>query len=202
MPRRFFYFWIGVLTCCSCLLVLPAAQGQSQPATILFWTEGQRLSFDDFKGKPKKIDTASKETSSPGALTHKLGTIVTALDVLVRTERGKTTFTIRAAMDQRRSFIRNKDDAISLRHEQGHFDIAEIHARILRREIRKAKSLQGSEAIYNRIMEAEEKEHAAYDKANTFMLGGITDNWHQKIIKRLQALDAYTQPKVVVPIDK
>ncbi len=187
-----------------CLFVVLACMQPAKPPTegVQYWTEGQRLSFEDFQGKPAQIDSAQQESTSQNTSTHRYGTIVTALDVLVRTENEKTTFTIRAAMDRKSSWIRKKRDAVTLKHEQGHFDIAEIYARMLRRDIRIAKTLKESEIIYNNVMEAENREHDAYDRENTFELGGTTNAWAAKITKRLQQLAAYRQPMVVLSINR
>jgi hypothetical protein len=187
-----------------CIFVLLACMPPAEPLTddVQYWTEGRRLSFEDFKGQPAQIDTSQQVRTSQNTITHRYGTIVTALDVLVRNENGKTTFTIRAAMDKKNSWIRIKEDTITLKHEQGHFDIAEIYARMLRRDIRIAKTLKESEIIYNNVMEAENREHDAYDRENTFELGGTTNAWTAKISKRLQQMAAYRQPKAVLAINR
>jgi hypothetical protein len=187
-----------------CLLVLLACRQPPEPPAddVQYWTEGRRLSFKDFQGLPAQTDTEQQESTSQNTNIHRYGTIVTALDVLVRTEGGKTSFTIRAAMDKKNSWIRKKEDAITLKHEQGHFDIAEIYARMLRRDIRIAKTLKASQIIYNNIMEAENREHDAYDRENTFELGGTTNAWTAKISKRLQQLAAYRQQKVVLTLSR
>jgi hypothetical protein len=189
---------IKVAALCFCVLPARMVQAQSPAQEVRFWKKDQSLSFEDFKGRPVQKDTAGSGTYSQEALTHRLGTIVTALDVLVRTDKGKTIFTIRAAMDTKASWIRNREDAITLRHEQGHFDIAEIYARMLRKNIRKAKTKKESEIIYEKVMEAENREHDAYDRENTFLLGGTTNAWALKIAKRLQQLAAYDEAKIVV----
>src|SRR5438552_1289377 len=110
----------------------------------LFWADTVRLTFLDFKGKPD-------DTSKYGFDEYGLAKLRTAL-VLKRATKGKTTlFTIHASMDMKNSWIKSAKDIVSLRHEQGHFDICEVYARILRKEILKATSINDARKIYDHI---------------------------------------------------
>ena len=168
---------------------------------ILYWTKSQRLTFVDFQGKPGPGDTALREASAK-TITHKRGSITKSIDVQYKTERGKTVFTIQAGMKKSLSWIKNPGDSISLRHEQGHFDICEIYTRMFRRDIQKAKSLAEARELFDKATAAEEQEHSHYDRENTFQLGGITKEWSEKIRNRLAQLEAYSQPRVTLLIDK
>lgn len=179
--------------------VLPAQT--SQEDDILYWTKNQRLAFADFQGRPGRGDTALREASAK-MLTHKLGSITKSIDVQYKTKRGKTVFTIQAGMKKGLSWIKNPGDSISLRHEQGHFDICEIYTRMFRRDIQKARSLAEAKELFDRATAAEEQVHDQYDRENTFQLGGITKEWSEKIRNRLAQLEAYSQPTVVLAIDK
>lgn len=168
---------------------------------IFYWSQNHRLTFKDFKGKPGRSDTTLRE-ASPKMLTHKLGAIVTSIDVHFLNERNKTTFTIQAGMKQGSSWIKDYGDTIELKHEQGHFDICEIYARILRRDIKKARSLAEAKDIYEKTSADENAEQEQYDKDNTYQAGGITPDWEQKIYFLLNELDAYKNPVVILLIDK
>lgn len=177
------------------------AQTTQKEAKLLSWTNSRSLTFSDFQGKPGVADTALQEASAKAA-THKLGEIVKSIKVHFVSARGKTTFTIHAAMKKDESWIKNSNDTITLRHEQGHFDICEIYARTLRRDIGKAKSLSEAKVLFNKTVAAEEREQDAYDSVNTYRLGGITEAWETKISNRLKALERYQNPVVVVAIGK
>ena len=179
--------------------ILPAQTNEDDD--ILYWTKSQRLSFADFTGSPTREDTILREASAK-TLTHKLGSITKSIDVQYKTERGKTVFTIQAGMKKSLSWIKNPDDSVSLRHEQGHFDICEIHTRMLRRDIQKAGSLAEARELFDKATAAEEQEHNHYDRENTFQLGGITKEWSEKIRSRLAQLEAYSQPRVTLLIEK
>lgn len=192
---------IQLIIICLCILCRLHAQVQDHNDNILYWSQDHRLTFDDFKGKPSHEDTTLRK-ASPDMLTHKLGAIIKSIDVKFLSERGKTTFTIRAAMKENLSWIKDHDDTIELKHEQGHFDICEIYARILRHDIKNAKSLSEAKEIYEQTAINEEAEQDNFDKENTYQAGGITTEWNEKIARRLEELDAYKNPVVILSIGK
>jgi len=183
-----------------CLAVFTITTAFFEPV-FLFWNKHYRLSFTDFKGVPPAIDTMLIKKDKMYA-THKFGAISKSIDVKVVNKSGKTTFTIYAGMNQNDSWIRNADDSLTLKHEQGHFDICEIYARMLRKEIRKVKSLTEAKDLYEKISNDENAEQDAFDTENTFQLGGITIKWKDSIRERLKALDAYDTAIVILPIYK
>jgi hypothetical protein len=166
----------------------------------LYWNENYRLHFADFRGRVP-TDPALAGASSKN-LTHLLGGISKSMVVLLITRRNSTVFTIYAGMNKDSSWIKNKGDSITLKHEQGHFDICELYARLLRRDIRKAGSLKGSEEIYNRILADEESAQESYDRENTFGSGGIRLAWKDSISNRLSRLGLYKNPRIVLPISR
>ncbi|MEP6713513.1 MAG: hypothetical protein ABJA37_13900 [Ferruginibacter sp.] len=194
--RKSFLFIIGLCF----LMIFMSAKTQTDNGKI-YWNSAYRLSFSDFKGSPTQEDTLLRKVDSLNA-THKLGAISKSLDVQLTTKSGKTIFKIYAGMEQFNSWIKNKNDSISLKHEQGHFDICEIYARILRKEIKKAKTLAEANSMFTKISDDENYEQDKYDNENTFESGGITNNWKENIKKRLNELGAYQEPVVTLPIYK
>lgn len=192
MNKRLFFFPFF------CLLIFTICTSFTDTG-FLFWSKQHRLLFSDFKGVPPALDTVRKEKLYN---THKFGVISKSIDVKLMSKAGKTTFTIYAGMNQHDSWIRHGDDSVTLRHEQGHFDICELYARMLRKEIRNAKTLAEAKDLYEKISDAENVEQDAFDGENTFALGGITDKWLALINERLKALEAYESPLVIVSIYK
>ncbi len=183
-----------------CLSVFCNLNARAQnTGDTLYWSQNHRLVFEDFKGKPTKSDTTLYE-ATPDMLTHKLGAIVKSIDVHFLAEHNKTTFTIMAGMKRSLSWIKDDGDTTALKHEQGHFDICEIYARILRRDIKNAKSLSDAKAIYEKTSADEEAEQDNYDKDNTYQAGGITSEWQEKISNRLKALEAFKNPVITLSI--
>lgn len=190
-----------VIVSCICFCSALNSQPVQPDDDILYWTKTSRLIFSDFQGKPGQEDTTLYE-ASPKILTHKLGSIIKSIDVHLVTESGKTIFTIYAGMKKKLSWIKDYGDTISLKHEQGHFDICEIYTRIFRRDIKNAKSLSEAKAIFDKVSTDEELEQDNYDKDNTFQLGGITKDWSEKIITRLKELEPYSNSVVTLAIYK
>lgn len=189
-----------VVVSCICFCTALNSQPVQSDNDILYWTKNSRLTFSDFQGMPSQKDTTFYE-ASPKILTHKLGSIIKSIDVHLVTESGKTTFTIYAGMKKNLSWIKDYGDTISLKHEQGHFDICEIYTRIFRQEIKNAKSLSEAKAIFDKVSTDEELEQGNYDRDNTFQLGGITKDWSEKIINRLKELEPYSNSVVTLSID-
>lgn len=191
----------GFILACLCWCTVLLGQGEKRNPDILFWSFNRPLSFSDFKGAPPKKDTALYETSAPAA-SHPLGYISTSIHVHYEPARGKTGFTIRAAMQKSASWIKQQGDTVSLQHEQGHFDICEMYARILRRDIRNARTLAEARKVYEKVSAMEEREQAIYDRENTPGAGGITLAWREQIQTRLKKLEAYKSPLVLLAIGK
>jgi len=183
------------------LCVSASAGLKAQPTEAIdkvrYWTKDKPLGFEDFQGKPREDSIAGEER-----VLHRYGAIVKAIDVHLATKRGKTVITILAGMKKNLSWIRETGDSLTLTHEQGHFDICEIYARILRRDIQEAKSLLEAREIYEKVTADEELEHDQYDKENNFETGGITKEWKKRIMNRLQELALFENPVVTLPIDK
>lgn len=188
------------IACLSLSFCIKTNAQSLQNANKLFWSENHRLTISDFKGIPTKDDTVLQNVS-PNLWTHKLGAITKSIDVFLNTEKNQTTFTIRAGMLPEFSWIKDPADTIELKHEQGHFDICEIYARMLRRDIKKAHSLAEAKSIYEKISTDEETEQDAYDLENTFQAGGITADWKEKIASRLEVLKAFKNPVIILPFD-
>lgn len=185
----------GLLMLCMFLSTMLLAQTNKSNAGLLYWAKDRRLTLDDFQATRSTGDTIFIRLGK-GADPHRLGVILTAIDVQVRTEPSRTLFTIRAVMDKKSSWIRGEGDTVSLQHEQGHFDICEIYTRIMRRELRKATTQAQSKVIYEKVLAAESAEQDAFDRENTFEQGGITQAWKDRIARRLRQLESFSNPVV------
>lgn len=194
---RKFYFTVLFF----CVVMQLYAQKPASGNGILYWSQNRELTFADFKGTPSQHDTTLHQVSTAISV-HKLSAIITGIDVQLLTRDDKTTFTIRAAMKQNLSWLKDTGDSILLKHEQGHFDICEINARLLRRDIKTSKSLSQAREIYERISAKEEEEHDRYDVDNTYANGGITKEWNDFIATKLKELELYKNPVVTMPFNK
>ena len=177
----------------SCLRTTISAGPVPNPDKII-WDANYRLSFDDFRGKGGndtliyKNDLGFKE----------LGKITKAIIVNSSSNSDGAIFIINAVMDRNKSWIRYADDTACLKHEQGHFDICEIYARLLRKMIKEAESISEAKDIYYRVINDEEAEQKLYDNDNSGIPEGINSAWEEKIQHRLTELETYANPEVNV----
>ena len=121
---------------------------------LIKWNENRKLTWADFKAEPLKMDGTVAITS-----TH--------LGFSYNVANGKITYKIDCWFDKNKSWGLVKNDWI-LKHEQGHFDIAEIFARQLNKSVseyqyNKTTFQKDLTAIYQSVVEGKEKFQQQYD---------------------------------------
>ena len=102
-----------------------AAVAQSRNEELISWSEGQKLTWADYKGKPKENSDAAASTATYLGFEFNVG------------KKG-FDYKITCTFSKTKSWGLHKTDYI-LTHEQGHFDIAEIFARKLNKMMREYK---------------------------------------------------------------
>jgi hypothetical protein len=85
------------------------------------WNENRKLTWDDFKAEPLKMGSTVAMTTTHLGFSYSFA-------------NGKITYKIDCWFDKNKSWGLVKNDWI-LKHEQGHFDIAEIFARQLYKSV-------------------------------------------------------------------
>jgi IS1 family transposase len=155
---------------------------------LIEWESKRRLSWSDFKG-------AVPVNAANAALTN------TAINVEFGFSKNGMTYSIRCRFDKNKSWVRIKNDLV-LGHEQGHFDIAELHARKLNKALREYKyNSRTVNTDVNRIYENVMKDHHAfqseYDQQTDFSRKvDKQKEWLIKIADDLKAFEefaSYTQ---------
>ena len=146
------------------------------------WANHRKLNWDDFT-------MTSPSNTRDAALT------TTFVGFSFSKSRNDITFEIECKFQKSRSWGRVKTDYI-LKHEQGHFDIAEIFARKLNKEITEflAKSKQHEELnkIYTRVMNEKHDMQQEYDdETNHSINKGKQTEWNDKIEEMLEELEDY-----------
>ncbi len=115
-------FTILLLSCCL------SAAGQGKDEELVRWNENQKLTWADYKGK---VQTGSDAAASTA----------TYLGIEYNFTRNGFGYKISCSFSKTKSWGLHKTDYI-LAHEQGHFDIAEIFARKLNKQM--------SEYVFNK----------------------------------------------------
>lgn len=159
------------------IIQIPLILFSQKDSEIINWSEEKKLVWDDFQAAPQKNGDVAALTA-----TH-LGFAYTVAN-------GKVSYNIECRFEKNRSWGLVKNNWI-LKHEQGHFDIAEIFARKLFKEIsayqfNKNTFQNDLEAIYKKIMDEKEKFQDNYDDETDFSRNKpMQEEWLKKINSNL-----------------
>lgn len=147
------------------------------------WSTERKLSWDDFVADtPPKTDDAALTTTYVGFSYTKTGNTI--------------NYNIECKFQKSRSWARVKSDYI-LKHEQGHFDIAEIFSRKLNKEIQeylsKNRDHRGLNPLYTKVMNEKREMQEEYDiETNHSINKRKQAEWGLKIEEMLDELEPYS----------
>jgi len=156
---------------------------QAQNDQFIEWSAVNRLSWEDYLAKPPSASDAAAITS-------------TALGVEYHLKNNALSYTITCRFSKIHSWGKHKTDYI-LQHEQGHFDITELFARKLAKELKEykfnpRKYQEDVSRIYKKVMEEKEEYQNKYDKQTDFSRNKQQQaDWLQKIRDELDDLDEF-----------
>jgi predicted secreted Zn-dependent protease len=142
------------------------------------WQEDRRLTWEDFKADPVKMGNTAAMTT-----TH-LGFGYSVMN-------GQVTYKIDCRFEKKKSWGLVKNDWI-LKHEQGHFDIAELFARKLNQRTTEYKFNRSSfktdlDSIYKAVVEEKEKYQQQYDDETDYSRNKKKqEDWLKKIEEELK----------------
>ncbi|QKG52076.1 DUF922 domain-containing protein [Hymenobacter sp. BRD67] len=180
--------WPEILLIALCATGPAAAQQVKLPAGAIRWSANRPLTVADFKGRPKTSDGHAALTSAninTGATCH----------------ANVFSGTAQASFDPATSWVRDpaRMTPALLRHEQLHFDIAEVYARRLRQQLgalRVACDQLGttfdrvSQAAYSAWQQAED----AYDRdTNHGLLHERQAQWEAQVQQQLRELAPFAE---------
>lgn len=161
----------------------------------ILWNKDSLLRWDDFQGKiPATVATAAMTYTTIGLNTFDYTT--TSYNV-----------SIKAMFVKNKSWVQiKKTTDYLLKHEQLHFDIAELFARKLRKGLIEGK-FTGSQlsnqvtAMFKNYNSKLEAYQAKYDKeTNHSRITEKQEQWESTVPKELLKLDSYTDTLVVITI--
>ncbi len=171
-------------------LLLPAAPAPAQvkaPAPKIAWSAARVLTWDDFKARPN-TDRLEALTSS-------------SIDANIGCTDYHFSGKVQATFAPSESWVRNagRASAALLRHEQLHFDLTEVHTRLLRQKLTLIKfDCEHLQPAFNNLTKvaflAWQREEARYDgETNHGLNAAKQQEWDQKIQQRLQQLAAFAE---------
>lgn len=157
----------------------------------IVWQADSLLKKEDFKAH-------SKGSSGP------LGFTAAALFLYPGENEGQLIFYVEALFFKSKSYIVKYSEYV-LKHEQLHFDIAELYARKLRKKItdtdfKKVKDIKGEiMKYYKQTFNEFSKEEDKYDKDTQHGVNPAKQQvWNEDIQKRIKELDAYSATAIDV----
>ena len=89
------------------------------------------------------------------------------------------------------SWIRDKNNVGTLKHEQAHFNIAEIYSRKLKYDLRNEWNLKRAKKKYKQMFKSLLKKQADFDKDHHGEVG-VERKWEIWIADQLRELNQYT----------
>ena len=174
------------------LLIFSNTVANAQQDTLV-WNRGAALKWSDFKGLPDK-------QSHYAALTH------AEIRYTVTMIKGLARFDFANLFLKKASWTKNNTNLVLLQHEQIHFDIAELHKRLLIELLytrtfkskyfeRDVKLLGDSiNAARNKMDEQFDQDVLYSDDKNRLV------KWQNKINKELDRLKSYDRNSILVKL--
>jgi len=186
-------FLIAVLVVPALMSGAISRSAKEEDPEVVEWREGELLTWDDFTGKPDAGSSYKALTSAEilfSSATYKDSAVIEITCLFIKNA----------------SWTKNRNSEKLLRHEQVHFDIAELISRKLRRECAYQRPRSSREAtarfqeLYNTYTgKLWDDLNGQYDKETGHSI--LTEKqleWELKISEDLKQLDNYASPKVVV----
>jgi hypothetical protein len=156
---------------------------RAQDEQFIEWSPVKRLSWDDYLATPSSLSDAAAITS-------------TALGIEYHIRNNSLSYSITCRFSKTRSWGRFKTTYI-LQHEQGHFDITEIFARKLAKEIKEykfnpRKYQDDLGKIYQKVMDEKEQYQYKYDIETDYSRNKEKQaEWLKKIETELEKMDGF-----------
>lgn len=162
-----------------------------QPKDVITWSPDVKLTWNDFKADP--------EMGNPHAAISNLG-------IRAPMKGPPAEARIDAYFDPQKSWVKpEKDVPHLLAHEQGHFDITEIYARKLRKEMGEFKFTQKNlsaqyERLFTKVTDELSLEQKRYDQETNWSQNKEKQaEWLEMIAIRLLESEDYSS--TLVPLD-
>ncbi len=156
---------------------------QEKDEELIDWKSSKLLTWNDYKGKPDARSDAAASTTTYLGIEYNIGA-------------GGFSYKIQCRFSKTRSWVATKTDYI-LQHEQGHFDIAEIFARKLHKQMREYKYDKQNfktdlRNIYEKVTKEKEDLQNQYDSETDHSRKSVHQaEWLKKIDSMLVEFSDY-----------
>jgi len=177
------FFLISFLLLTAAIYALPPASDERY-YSFFTWTEIKKLTWADFQGVP--IENAAEVAMATSSVEYSY-----------YTKNKQVFWTVLAKYYPKLSWSKkSKQSAYILQHEQLHFDITELYARLFRKRlaenIKSTGDLSKISGISSTIMKEWQEEQDDYDKeTNHSMNEKKQAEWNLNLKQRLDALKEF-----------
>ncbi len=162
---------------------------EMKQADELVWNGPSMLKESDFRQVLPKSKGPSKSFS--GAHRSLEGYIYCGIYFSFKSHGPATAIMVYAFMKPDHSWLRDAQDKETLLHEQAHFNIAEIYARLLRGRLKEIKNAGAAQRIYkkcfNEMSETQRRFDNDHDGENS-----VSPEWQEWISAELNRLEKYS----------
>jgi Bacterial protein of unknown function (DUF922) len=169
---------IGMIQKLMLILFSMLSPGIVDDDNLIDWTSTRKLNWTDFRGRPDPGSPNAALTSS-------------SINVEFGYNQSGLIHSIKCRFNKSLSWVRIRNNYI-LNHEQGHFDIAEWHARVLHRQLKdyefNSKTVgRDINIIYDRVMKDHVQSQQQYDEQTNHSLDtAMQRQWDVKIAGMLK----------------
>ncbi|HKC68371.1 MAG TPA: DUF922 domain-containing protein [Bacteroidia bacterium] len=181
-----FYFIILLLVSFGNTAFMPDGEKEE----VIVWQKNRKLTWDDYQGKRQKRFAAAS-------------TVYSMYRHISKTPSGDIIATVKAYFYPKDSWKSSWIDDALLAHEQKHFDIVELYARKLRKQLTQIKVRNEADAeqkldSIHKIIDAEmDAFQDKYDDETDYSMAHDPQiSWIKKIDAAIDNLSAYQNPEV------
>lgn len=161
--------------------------------SFILWSSSRKLTWDDFQGNSDEKSEYKAMTYCKMSLNDSISSTAIFLNITCK-------------FNKNNSWTKIKNSDYLLKHEQLHFDIAELIIRKVRKEcsLLVSSDKDGTYAeikkIYSKYVDIEwDSLNASYDTETSHgTIATKQKDWELKIAKELKALNAYSSTRVVI----
>jgi hypothetical protein len=182
---RFYFIILLLVSCTNSSFIKDDGNDEA-----MVWQKNRKLTWDDYQGKRQKRFAAAS-------------TVYSMYRTIAKTSSGNIIATVKALFYPKDSWKSNWIDDALLAHEQKHFDIVELYARKLRKQLTliKVRNEEDAEQKLDSLHKIIDAEMDAYqdkydDETNYSMAHNAQASWIRKIDASIDSLSTYQSTEV------
>lgn len=154
----------------------------------LVWNQPDGLTMEDFQRNLANVPQKQKVGRNTYAQLE--GYIYCGIKFSYEQRGNNLKYEIYSFMEPSQSWIRDKNNVGTLKHEQAHFNIAEIYSRKLKYDLRNEWNLKRAKKKYKQMFKSLLKKQADFDKDHHGEVG-VERKWEIWINEQLRELNQY-----------